>query len=531
MNFSNRDNEKGFALISVYMVAVILLGISGATFSRAFIESREISREITRQQIRAGAEAGLQNALAQIGAPPATNFIAYSGYIDITPLALTMLDTNQNNVKANDANVNFNVTFDYPNQADWVIVTATANAVGGDPANAIRLEGRVFLDSNFSKYMVYANTPTVRLGNNLQLGFSDGVNPQGVPANELDRNMLYYTCVPPQCSGGAGNLSFSGGNVQIYGDVNAKGSILGNASSWLHGDAYTGSFSVNGAGQVTTSGVTANLKVGDGFSDDTDRNGDGFINAQDYPDYHGLTQSGGGDSHKEEIVAPLDLNFYAGARSIPGANGIDVVKYGGGNPRYFKFETGSNGTTTRVVEYSSAGYQTVIGTRDLQNKNGIVYVKGDIFVKGEVKGRVTVVSSNNIYYAGDVKYSGNSSYVVNPNNSSSINSVAFLAKNQHYFLPNSVEVSGIVYGEKAYDPGPLAIVASQKLDANFQPVPIQGGEKFDGHFRHYGNIVMNGTADTAVYLNDRAYLYDKDVKYYRPPGLPVAPNLRLVREA
>lgn len=516
MKFSKRGNEKGFALISVYMVAVILLGISGATFSRAFIESREISREITRQQIRATAEAGLQSAMSQIGAPPATGGIAYSGYIDITPMNnLNLTDTSGNNVLVNDANVNFDVTINYPNQADWVVVQATGTPTA-NPAESITLEGRVFLDSNFSKYMVYANTPTVWLGNNLQLGFSDGVNPEGVPVNELDRNMLYYT----------GNLSFPGNNVQIYGDVNTEGSIFGNPNSWLHGDAYTGAFSVNGAGQVTSSGVTGNLAVGDGFSDDIDRNGDGFINAQDYPDYHGLTPNGGGDSHAEETIGALDLNFYANvAQTVPGPNGIHVVKYPGGTPRYFKFETGPGGTTSRIVEYSSASYQSVVGTQDLQSTNGIIYANGDIFVKGEIKGRVTVVSSNNIYYADNVKYSGGASTV------SASDSVAFLAKNQHYFLPQSVEVSGIVYGEKFYDPGNLALVASKKLDSDYNVVNISPGEKADGHFRHYGNIVMNGTANTAVYLNDRAYLYDPNIKYYRPPGLPVAPSLRVIREA
>ena len=118
MNLLKRNNEKGFALVSVYMVAVILLGISGATFSRAFIESREVGREVTRLQVRATAEAGLQSAMSQIGANPLTGGISYSGYIDTTPIALNLTDSTGNNVLVNDANVNFNVNIVYPNQAD-----------------------------------------------------------------------------------------------------------------------------------------------------------------------------------------------------------------------------------------------------------------------------------------------------------------------------------------------------------------------------------------------------------------------------
>ena len=66
---------------------------------------------------------------------------------------------------------------------------------------------------------------------------------------------------------------------------------------------------------------------------------------------------------------------------------------------------------------------------------------------------------------------------------------------------------------------------------NYKPIYDAGASKLNGHFRQYGNIVMNGTANTSVYQFDRAFMYDPNVKYYRPPGLPVQPVLRLVREA
>ncbi|MBI3999925.1 MAG: hypothetical protein HY351_04850, partial [Candidatus Omnitrophica bacterium] len=246
-------------------------------------------------------------------------------------------------------------------------------------------------------------------------------------------------------------------------------------------------------------------------------------------DYHDLTPNGGGDSHKYEVVNPLNLSFYASqARSVSGINGIDVVRYGGNTNRYLKFETAPSGNVTRIIEYRNAGYQGApIGTRDLQSKNGLIYINGNVFVQGEIKGKVTVVSSQNVYYTGNVKYAGNQSYV-NPNDS-----VAFLARNKQFFLPTSLEVSGILYAEKSSS-GNLALNAAYQsgTSANgHQPIYDAGASKLLGHFRHYGNIVMNGVANTSVYQYDRAYVYDPNLKYYRPPGLPVEPDIRLVREA
>lgn len=515
MRFPIRGNEKGFAMVSVYFVGVLILAISGSTYIRAIVEAKEVGREITRQQIRSAAEAGLQSALVQIGANPTTGGIAYSGFINARSIPLT----NLRNSRGTTTVGNFSVTITNPNQADWAVITATGGSA--QDQSRITLEARVLLDSNFSKYMMYVNAPATDLGDNLQLGESDGLNPEGVPLNKLDRNMLYYT----------GDLTFSGSNIKIWGDVNAQGKIIGNSTSCLNGDSYSKDFAINSFGQVTNSGVSGGLKVGDGFSDDTDRNGDGFINAQDYPDYHGLTATGGGDSNKFEVVKPMNLNFYATqAQSVPGIDGMDVVRYGGGTNRYLKFETAPTGNVTRIIEYTNASYLTPIATRDLNSTNGLIYVNGNAYVQGEIKGRVTVVSSSNVFYTGNIKYSGNQSKV-NPN---APDAAAFLAKNQQQFLPMSVEVSGIVYAEKAFNTNnlALALVGSSKLNQTFNGVvSILPGEKDNGHFRHYGNIIMNGTGNTNKYLYDRAFVYDPNLKYYRPPGLPVQPVIRLVREA
>ena len=512
MNFSSLKNEKGFALVSVYLVSMVIMALSASTYTRTFIESREVGREINRLQIRSAAESGLQRALAQISFNALTGGIAYTGFINTAPIP----STNLNNYNGTNVVGNFSVNITYPNQADWVVVNATGTAPQGE--SPIILEARVFLDSNFSKYMMYANTPNLGLGDNLLLGASDGTNPEGVPTNGTDRNMLYYT----------GDLTFSGSNVNIYGDTHTQGLINGNASSWNHGDTYAGGFTTNSFGQVTNSGVSGGLRVGDGFSDDTDRNGEGTVNALDYPDYHASTANGGGDSHKTETINPLNLNFSASqAQSIPGIDGIDVARYGGGNPRYFKFEPSSSGNTTRIVEYSSPSYQTQTGSRDLQSKNGIVYVNGNVFVQGEITGRVTVVSSNDIYYADNIKYAGGNSYT------SASNAASFMAKNKHYFLPESLEVSGILYGERATSSSTALDATYKRGNAlnNYKPIYDAGASKLNGHFRQYGNIVMNGTANTSVYRFDRAFMYDANAKYYRPPGLPVQPVLRLVREA
>lgn len=515
MSLSKLRQEKGFAIVSVSLVAFLILTLSGTTYARAFMETGQVNREVSHFQSYAAAEAGLQRALVQLGTTNAfSGQGAYSGFLNLARGNSTL-----------STSTSYSYQFPNQNQDDWVVVQSTGTAPDGTPTT---LEGRIFMDSNFSKYMMYANA-SVGLGTNLRLGFSDGVNPEGVPANGDARNLLYYT----------GNLSFSGSNVQVYGDILTERAITGSGggNSQIHGDTYSWNFNQNSFGQVSSSGVNPNIRVGDGFADDYDRDGDGMITTRDYPDYHQLTQNGGGDSKAKETVDPIDVDWYK--NTVQSTTGTEVIKIPGNSTqnRYLKLEVDpSNQNTTRVVEYSSATYQEPVATYSLGSKtNGVIYTDSNVFVKGEVQGRITLVSNQNVYFAGDVTYAGGR-HTIDATNPSA---VSFFAKNKLYFVPQRVEVSGILYADREGGSGnSLAIDAGKTFDPYFNLVDtIQCGSgsgcvntKENGHFRHYGSIVMDGGSNTSLYLNDRAYLYDPEVKNYRPPGIPVRPSLRVTRE-
>ena len=481
-------NEKGFALISMYLVVTLVVVISTAAWMKSFFEIRQLDREVARVRSFAAAEAGLQNALAQIGVN------AYTGFIN----------TNNINVASFQAVDgvtvgNYNVTLQYPNQADWVIARSTAT-VDGDTRT---LEGRVFLDSNFSKYLVYANTADFASGTNAQYGEADltdadnnGVPdyPEGVPSNVKNRMAMYFTS----------GWTLSGTNIQTYGDVNAQNKITTTGANTLHGDTYAGTFAMNGQGQVTNSGIVGSLTVKDGFADDTDRNHDGVINANDYPDRHGLTATGGGDSHATDTLVSIDHNFYKSKNNIPGFSGASV------QDRFLKFQPVGNGTATQVLEYTNANFTTLVNSYSLP-ANAIVYVNGDIYAKGQIGGRVSVVSSDDIFFDGNLTYAAGQTKV------DSDHSTAFLAKDKLYFRTKDLTVSGILYAENASG-GSAAFDASQNIDGAKQKL------------RLYGNRIINGDTNLSYYP-DRAYIYDSHLKEYRPPGIPVVPNLQVVREA
>lgn len=489
-------DQRGFALVSVYLASVVILIISTAAFASVFSESRHISREIMRTQAYAAAEAGLQSALAQIGQN------AYTGFISTNAIGSTSLQSVTGTTVGN-----FSVAFSYPNQADWVICTATATA-----DNETRLlEGRIFLQSNLSKYLMYANTTTVGLGTNLVMGVHDGINPQGVSANETDRAALYYT----------NNLDFSGSNIHIYGDTHAENFISGSSSNTVHGDTYVGGFQTDAQGRVTNDGINGTLTITDGFSDDIDRDGDGTINANDYPDRHDLTADGRDDSHAEEVLDSININFYRD-------NNSEIVKQKGygdatAQTRYLVLEPTADGTQTKVIVYNN---QTRYNNDERQYKvdeytlpaSAILYNNADLHVKGTVAGRISFVSSDDVFFDGNVKYSGNNSYA------SAQHSAAFLAKDVVYFTPVSLEVSGIVYADKSSSSS-VAIDSDYNQNGLYRPQ-----DKYNGHFRLFGNLIVDGTGNTSNYALDRAYIYDPKLKYYRPPGLPVRPELRMVRE-
>lgn len=485
-------NERGMALISVYMVSLFVTTISAAAFSKSFFEMKQVEREMARLRSFAAAEAGVQNAMAQIGVN------AYTGFINTTPINIA-------NFRAVDGSAvgSYAVAIDYPDQADWVIVSSTAN-VDGDVRT---LEGRIFLDSNLSKYLVYADSPNFGSGTNAQYGEPDRTDangdgvpdyPEFVPSSEYDRASLYFT----------GDWTTSGSNVNLYGDVNAQGKVNGNSSSRIRGDAYTGTYATDALGRVIRSGVLGGIPVGDGFRDDRDRNGDGIINAADYPDYHGLTAAGGEDNHKFDTLTRLDNNFYRNNNSIP--------LYGGpaAQNRFLKFVPTGAGSTTQVVEYSDATFTSVVNTHNLPS-NAILYVNGGIYAKGEIGGRVSVVSSSNIYF------DGNTTYAAGQTKADPTHSVAFLAKNKLYFRGNDLAVSGILYAENSSSSS-AAFDANYNVNGQYDP-----GSKV--RLRLSGNRIIKGSTNLSIY-RDRIYGYDPLLKYYRPPGIPVVPSLRTVRE-
>ncbi len=414
----------------------------------------------------------------------------------------------------------FSVNIDYPDQLDWVTLTAQATVDG----ETRQLEGRVFLQSNLSKYLMYANTTTLGLGSNLVLGINDGVNPQGVSANENDRAALYYT----------NDLDFSGSNINIYGDAHAENFISGSNSNTIHGDTYVGGFAWDAQGRVTNDGINGTLTVNDGFADDTDRDGNGIINANDYSDRHDLLRAAdnmanyNADARREEILDTVNLTFYQNNNSSA------AVSRGYGTTsaeRYFVFEPSADGTQTKVIVYNNQtrynadqrAYKTdefMLPTATNPTDKAILYNKGSAHVKGTVAGRVAVVSSDDIFFDGNIKYAGNNSYC------SQASSAAFMAKDQVFFRPENLEVSGIIYADKFNShSGNLAIDSDYNVNGQYEP-----GDKYDGHFRHFGNLIVDGTGNTSNYNNDRAYVYDPNLKYYRPPGIPIRPELRTVRE-
>lgn len=479
------NNEKGFALISTYLMMIVIAGIAMATWSKSFIEVRQVDRELARLRSYAAAEAGLQSSLAQIAAD------AYTGFINTQPINVSNFQSVSGQTVGS-----FGVTMEYPDQADWVIVRSA-----GTVASETRtLEGRVFLDSNLSKYLVFADTPDFGSGTNAQYGEPDTSDndgngipdyPEGIPANEDERAALYFT----------GDWTLSGSNVQLYGDAHAQGVIDGNTSSKVHGDSYVSTFTQNQSGQVTNTGVSGGLPVTDGFADDIDRNGDTIVDMNDFPDRHDLTTTGDGDAHAAETITPIDHNFYQAHNNTPSYAGA------GAQNRFLEFEPINNGTATRIVEYTNSNFTTQVGTVTLP-ADAIVYVKGDIYAKGEMGGRVSVVSSDDIFFE------NNLTYTAGQTKADSTHSTAFLAKDKLYFKAGNLTVSGILYAENSS--GGTAFDASQ------------GPAK--QKLRLYGNRVMKGNTNLSLYP-DRIYGYDSQLKLYRPPGIPVVPDLRLVREA
>ncbi len=490
--FKLLQNQKGMALISVYLASAMIATITAAAYSKSLYEMKTVERELARLRTFSAAEAGIQNAMAQIGVN------AYTGFINTSSISVPTFQA------ANGINVgSYSVVLNYPNQADWIIVQSTAT-VDGDTRT---LEARIFLDSNLSKYLVFADTADFGSGTNAQYGEPDTTDvlgdgnpdyPELVSANEADRASLYFT----------GSWTISGSDVELYGDANAQSQINGNNSSQIHGDTYSGAFTLTGGGTVTNSGVTGGLPVGDGFADDLDRNNSGSVTGADYPDYHDLTASGGSDSHKTETIPQIDSTFYKNNNSISTYGGTTAQN------RVLKFVSVGDGTSTQVQEYTNATYTTLVATYNLPS-SAIVYVNGNITAKGEIGGRVSVVSSNSINFDGNLTYSSGQS------KADPTHSAAFMAKDRLYFRSTNLTVSGILKADNSSN-------SSAAFDGNYNTAGAHSpGTK--QNLTLYGNRIMKGSTNLSVYP-DRTYAYDSNLKYFRPPGIPVVPALRTVRE-
>lgn len=483
MILSMIKNQKGVALLSVYVASAFITVLAASAFGRAFLEQEYVDREVGKIQSYAAAEAGIQRAMWQVGQNAYTGFINTT---DVDPIDFT----NVTGVEIGE----FSADIEYPDQADWVTIKATGSVNGETKI----LEARVFLDSNLAKYLVYADTGTFSSGNDAQYGEPNGTDPNGVPSNEDDRTMMYFT----------GNWSASGSNVHVYGDVHAEGSISGNSSGRVFGDTYVSSFTQNGSGNVTNDGVSGSMVINDGFSDDLDRNGDGVVNSTDRPDHHDLTQYGEDDSHAKEEIVAMDLNFYANNSNTP------QFASGASQTRYLEFVADPGSSSTRIVEYSNSSFQNVSNSYNLPS-TAIVYVKGDAYVRGEIQGRVSIAASDDIMLVGNMTYAGGQTLA------DATHSAAFLAKDKLYFMANQLEASGILYAENTSN-------SSVAFDAGYNTAGQYDPNSKD-ELRLHGNRVMNGSTNLGNYP-DRIYGYDPKLKYYRPPGIPVVPTIRTVRE-
>ncbi len=472
------QNDNGFVLLGTYMMIFFILTLSSIALGKSIYEVRHVEREMNRLSSHFAAEAALQSALSQIGQN------AYTGFINTAAINVANFQSS-----SGIAVGSFTANLSYPNQADWVVVTAQGT-VNGETRN---LEGRVFLDSNLSKYLVYT-TGNFSSGTNAQYGYHDGVNPEGVSSNENDRAALYFN----------GDYNASGTNVQIYGDVHTQGNITGTGSSQIHGDGYASDFELDQNGNVVDDGINGAIVVTDGFTDDSDRDNDGSITSMDAPDHHDLTTLGEDDAHAIELLTGIDNNFYQTNNDTPYFAGVSA------ETRFVEFQ--ASGTSTQIVEYS-ADWVAVINNYTLP-ESAIVYVNGDVHLRGEIEGRVSVVSTDDIYFDGNLTYTGNNSFA------DATHSTAFLAQDKIYIRPVDVEVSGILYAQN--EDGGTALNGDYDLAGVYNP-------DSKARLRLFGNRILEGSSNTGVY-DDRVYGYDENLKYYRPPGIPVQPELRMVRE-
>lgn len=508
LRIKKHSGRKGYILISSLFVTVLLSSLSFLVYSRSMHEFKLVTREIDRTKAYYIAEAGIQNVMAQIGSN------AYTGFILVDPnTGASILDENyQGNISISYFNDvfgyltgHFSVDIDYIDGADYVILEAQ----GGSGSEQRTLEARVFLESNFSKYLLFVDYDTFGSGNNAVYAepTGDPDHPEGVAPHLDIRPNLYFT----------GDYRIPGSNVQIYGDTAVEGGITeSTATSKVHGDTYIGAFQTDEFGMPINDGIAGDVAVRDGYKDDPDLDGDGIgpnpgdpDDPDDYPDRHDLANS------MIDTLPSVDQAFYEN----PAHNSIPAFGTSGFQDRYLELvpaPTGGDFTTVR--EYDNFGYSTQVASYNLP-KNAIVYVDGDIHLKGEIQGRISFVSSDDIHFRDNVRYSG-ASVAADPSHSA-----AFLASDKLFFVPTNVTVSGIFFGQNKNN-NSTAFDASKKVNSTNTDYTSSGSKSY---LRVHGNRLIVGQSNLSIYT-DREYLYDPGLRKYRPPGLPVEPALRLVRE-
>lgn len=458
-------NEKGVILLSSVFLVTVLAGFSAAFLTRSINELWAVEREEDRLQAYCGAEAGFQASLGQIGSNSYTGFVNTSDYTGSLYL---------NGSKVSD--VAANVT---PESSDFITVESTGTTSA--PYNIKRsIRARVFLDSNLSKYLVYAETTSFSSGSGAQYGepmtdpdtgnvVYDENGRARVPIDEYDRAMMYFT----------GDWNISGSGVEMYGDVYVEDDL--NVSSGRSVDVY-GDTMVRDQYQNYGS-----LNVDDTYDDGADKR----------------RMSSG----MEDTLQDINLTFYRDHNSVP-TFGQEA------RSRYLEFDVSADGTHTVIREYNDRVYSNEIATHDIPS-TGIVYVNGDAYIKGTIKGRVSVVASDDIFIQDSLVYANGEKHA------DESDAAAFMARDKLYFCGNNMETCGIFYAERVYSDNPA-------FDSNYN-VYGRSDPYSKNYLRIRGNRIIKGNTNLGNYDN-RAYIYDPYLKKYRPPGLPITSVVSFVRE-
>jgi hypothetical protein len=458
----NIKNNKGVMFVTSTFLIAVLAGTSVLFLNRSINEIRAVEREVDRFRAYCAAEAGFQGALSQIGTQSYTGFVNTAEYTDAlihsgvtyaTCTATTTADT-----------------------TDFIIIQSTGTA----SYSSRTIQARVFLDSNLSKYLVYADTTSFGSGANAQYGEAlldentglpqvDGTGRSRVAGDDYDRAMMYFT----------GDWNITGSNVEMYGNVyvNDDLNVYSGSDGDIHGDTFVGKSYIQ----------SGTLTVNDTWDDGADKR----------------TMT----SDMTDVLNSLNLSFYSSHNSIPtfGATAQN---------RYIKFVESADGTHTVVQEYNDRKYSSMVNSYNLP-ATAIIYVNGDAYIKGTIKGRISIVASDDIFIQGNLEYANGLAHA------NASDAAAYIAKDKIFFAANSADVAGIFYASKSYSSDP-AFDATYDTNGYSNP-----GAKVDLKVR--GNRVINGTTNLSYYDN-RQYIYDPYLKKFRPPGLPVTSVVSFVRE-